>query len=239
MNLENMLAEIQGFCRLNADPQRVQKYERYFKEGYDAYGLQPELMEKQRNTWLAQFGAELGLDGFIDLGSLLVKSGKYEEASFAIRFVAHFSKQYTPQTLERLGGWLDDGICNWAHTDILCGDVLLHFILREITPIEAFSEWRKAPSKWKRRAVPVTLINALKMEIAPERLLAFVEPMMADPERVVHQGLGWFLRETWKKHPAPVEAFLLAWKDRCARLIVQYSTEKMTSEQKARFKKSK
>ena len=50
---------------------------------------------------------------------------------------------------------------------------------------------------------------------------------MMDPERVVQQGLGWFLRETWKKHPKAVEAFLLEWKDRSPRLIFQYATEKM------------
>ncbi len=70
-------------------------------------------------------------------------------------------------------------------------------------------------------------------------LLAFIRPLMLDVERVVHQGLGWFLRETWKKDPVPVEAFLLEWKDQAARLIFQYATEKMTPEQKARFRKTR
>ena len=42
--------------------------------------------------------------------------------------------------------------------------------------------------------------------------------MMLDEERVVHQGLGWFLREAWKRDPEGVEPFLLEFKDSAARL---------------------
>ena len=66
----------------------------------------------------------------------------------------------------------------------------------------------------------------------------FIDPMMMDQEKVVHQGLGWFLRETWKKSPDLVEGFLLKWKDQCARLIIQYATEKLTKAQKAKYKRT-
>ena len=63
--------------------------------------------------------------------------------------------------------------------------------------------------------------------------------MMMDPEREVHQGLGWFLREAWKKQPEPTELFLLKWKNTAPRLIFQYATEKMTPEGKQKFRKQK
>jgi 3-methyladenine DNA glycosylase AlkD len=62
---------------------------------------------------------------------------------------------------------------------------------------------------------------------------------MMDDERMVHQGLGWFLREAWKLKRKGTEAFLLKWKNDAARLIFQYATEKMTTEEKKRFKKEK
>ena len=69
-----------------------------------------------------------------------------------------------------------------------------------------------------------------------EPLLGFVNALMMDKERFVHQGLGWFLREAWKIHPQPVEEFLLKWKDSAPRKIFQYATEKMSKEQKVRFR---
>jgi 3-methyladenine DNA glycosylase AlkD len=67
----------------------------------------------------------------------------------------------------------------------------------------------------------------------------FIESLMMDKEREVHQGVGWFLREAWKIESALVEEFLLKYKDTAPRLIFQYATEKMTPEGKARFRRSK
>ncbi|MBM3746002.1 MAG: DNA alkylation repair protein, partial [Acidobacteria bacterium] len=70
-------------------------------------------------------------------------------------------------------------------------------------------------------------------------LLEFLRPLMRDAEKVVQQGLGWFLREAWKKQPEPVEAFLLEFKDTAPRIIFQYATEKMTAARKERFRRAK
>jgi 3-methyladenine DNA glycosylase AlkD len=62
---------------------------------------------------------------------------------------------------------------------------------------------------------------------------------MSDPEKFVQKGLGWFLREAWKIHPEKVEDYLMKWKDRCGRTIIQYATEKMDKEYRKRFARSK
>jgi 3-methyladenine DNA glycosylase AlkD len=91
--------------------------------------------------------------------------------------------------------------------------------------------------KYQRRAVPVSMLGLVKKGDDVRPLLEFIRPMMLDPERVVHQGLGWFLREAWKKQPKPVEAFLLEYKDAAARLIFQYATEKMSAAARNRFRR--
>jgi 3-methyladenine DNA glycosylase AlkD len=237
--LNDKLTEIRAFCQKHADPALARKYSRFFTEGYDAYGLDRELIEKQRSRWLEEWSDELGLQGFLELGDLLVQNGKYEEASCAICFVREFTKEFTPETLQRFGAWLDGGFRNWAHTDILSGEVLSHFLNEKIVPLKAFSEWRSAESKWKRRAVPVTLIKVLGPGIPLSRLIDFVSPMMEDSEKVVQQGLGWFLRESWKVDSTLTEKFLMEWKDRCGRIIIRYATEKMPSSKRAKFRKGK
>ena len=238
MKIETLVKEIRSILQAHANPARVKKYSRFFVEGYDAYGVDLKEIRSERNAWLMDNRQELGLAGFLRLGDLLVRSGKYEEGFIAIDLITYFQKEFTPETLKRLGVWLEHGLCNWAHTDSFSGEVLSIFLINHIVALDAFSDWRGAPSKWKRRAVPVTLIKALKMEIPVNNFLKFIDPMMLDGEKVVHQGLGWFLREAWKKSPEPVEAFLLKYKDQCARLIIQYATEKMTKEKKAAFKRA-
>lgn len=235
--IEKKFAEIRKFCEQNADPQIVKKYARYFTEGYDAYGLTQQIFDAQRDKWLDSWKQELSVYDFIHLGDKLIATGKYEEASFAITFLYPDTQKLIPELFEKFGSWLDNGIANWAHTDILSGRILAYFINNKMIEPESLRKWTESGSVWKRRAVPVTLVEALKADIPLDRILSLIEPLMPDDAQKVQQGLGWLLREAWKKYPGRVEEFLLKWKDTCGRTIIQYATEKMNKEERARFKK--
>lgn len=234
-----IIKDIRVACAAAADDALVAKYARFFVEGYDAYGVDfkdPQWKQKQE-SWLEE-NRDLGLEGFLELGDLLVRTGKYEETMLAILFVSELRDEYSPAAFARLGGWFHDGIGNWASTDVLCGRVLGEFLVRRIVKLEALRDWRDSEFKFKRRAVPVTMLEVLDKTDDYGPLLNFIRPMMMDPEKVVRQGLGWFLREAWKRKPKPVESFLLEYKDSAPRLIFQYATEKMSPEQKKRFRKT-
>lgn len=238
MNLTEILNEIRTYFIANADEARVEKYARYFKEGFDAYGVHQDLLFEQKDIWLKEF-ADLGLEGFLDLGDELVKSGKYEEGSLAILFLEKLKKQYTKDTFNRIGGWFDNGISNWAHTDFICSTLFPHFFKKGICDYMDFADWRASGAKFKRRAVPVGMLNLLKLTDNYQPFFEFIDSMMLDPDKPVQQGLGWFLRESWKKQPEATETFLLKWKNSSPRVIFQYATEKMTKENKERFRKEK
>lgn len=235
---QHLVAEIRAYCEAHADAKQVDRYRRYFKEGYDAWGLldgkHPFWNEKQKD-WLDRY-SDLGLGGFIEAGMLLLESGKFEETSIAIRFVAKQRDAFNAKTFTGLAGWFRAGILNWAHTDVLCAEVIGPLLAGGRVRLRALDTWRRSEFKYQRRAVPVAMLNLLKAGAGASELLEFIRPMTLDSERVVHQGLGWFLRETWKKHPRPVEAFLREYKDTAARLIFQYATEKMTPAQRERFR---
>ncbi len=237
--IEERFLEIRRFCEKNANPDIVKKYSRYFTEGYDAYGIDQETSESQRDKWLKLWKKDFTLNDFLLLGDKLVSTGKYEEASFAISFIYSSKENFTSETFDRLGSWLENGIMNWAHTDILSGKALYHFFTNKIIGIESLKGWTESASKWRRRAVPVTLIEVLNTDVPLERLFQIVEPLMLDTEKFVQKGLGWFLREAWKIYPDETEKFLLKWKDSCGRTIIQYATEKMDKENRERFRRAK
>jgi 3-methyladenine DNA glycosylase AlkD len=237
--LREVAAATRERFRQAADPARVKKYARFFKEGYDAYGLPDGFITAEKDRLLKEYGAEWGLAAILALGDLLVADGKYEEVFLAITLAAARPRDFAPENLTRFAGWLDRGVCNWAHCDTLCGEVLGPMLAAGVAPLAALAGWRAAPSKWRRRAVPVAMLALLKSKPAVKPLVAFVEPMMTDADRVVHQGVGWFLREVWKVEPKPVETFLRKWKDEAPRLIYQYATEKMTPAARERFRAAK
>ncbi|MGD0200226.1 MAG: DNA alkylation repair protein [Bryobacteraceae bacterium] len=239
--VEALAAEIREYCASHADRKQARRWERYFTEGYDAWGLLDKnhpLWHQKQAEWLEGY-RDIGLRGFLKLGEILFRSGKYEEGALAIRFAVTFRDQFDQKAVERLGKWFEAGIRNWAHTDVLCGEIIAPLLESGRVGLETLAPWRESELKFQRRAVPVAMLRLLKVKPDAGPLLEFIRPMMTDPERVVGQGLGWFLRETWKKHPRPVEAFLLEWKDEAARVIFQYATEKMAPEARARFRRAK
>lgn len=237
--VRSLLERIRAFCRTNADEKIVAKYAKYFKEGYDAYGVDGKASTEEAKRIYLEYRDTLDMEGFLDLCDLLMENGKYEESGFVIRFMNLFNKEFSRSTFDRVGKWFEGKVRNWAISDSMCGDVLSPMLAKSIVGLDDFIPWRESTDRWKRRAVPVTMLILLKKPFDPKELLDFIRPMMLDKERVVHQGLGWFLREIWKKSPVETEAFLLEWKDSAARLIFQYATEKMTPGEKARFRKSK
>ncbi len=230
--------KIADYCRNRANEINILKYSRYFKEGlYDGFGLTASQINDGAKK-LAKL-PDLSLRIMLDTIPDIIKTGKYEEISIAMLIVKKYHKEFSKETFRQIALWYKYGINNWAHADTLGMIILPVFLQKEIINVTDFAGWLKSQNKFQRRSVPVTLIKILKMHQDIKELFAFIECLMTDPEREVHQGTGWFLREAWKKYPAETEEFLTKWKDEAPRLIYQYATEKMTPEAKTRFKKQK
>lgn len=235
----DIAAEVHAFCAANGDPAVVRKYARFFKEGFEAYGVTDKHPEwaSRKQGWIERLRSAGG-SAWLDTATLLVENGKFEETMLGVAFAAAMPERYTARAFAKIGKWFDGSISNWAQTDVLCSQVLAVFLANGVVEVGALTAWRDSRFKYKRRAVPVALIPLLK-DRAVRPLLAEVEPLVHDSERVVHQGVGWFLREAWKRDHAPVEKLLFRYKDSAPRLMVQYATEKMTATERQRFRRAK
>lgn len=237
MSPAELALEIKSYCIANADAERVKKSQRFFKEEFVGYGLSsPQVYSKVK---------EILKRGDCDLPTLLeavpigLKSGMYEEISMCLLLIDGLWKKFNAETFQTIGSWFSFSITNWAHADTLGMFILPKFLAKKIVEVEDFGSWLDSPYKFQRRCVPVTLIKHIKKTREVMPAIQFVEKLMADPEREVHQGMGWFLREAWKISPEEVETFLEKYKDTAPRLIFQYACEKMTTENKQRFKRQK
>lgn len=238
MTSQELIGDIRAYCRANADEAIVKKYSRYFKEEHNAYGLTQQLLEDKVKQLQEEKGVTLAL--MLEAAPELIAAPKYEEASFVFRMLDVNKKQYDREVFDRIASWYGVGIRNWAHADVLGMMILPVFLEKGIVMPEDFRPWLLAENPFQRRSVAVTFIKHIKKHhdaIGP--FFAFLEPLMSDPIREVHQGIGWYLREAWKIAPEPTEAFLLKWKETAARLIFQYACEKMAKEKRELFRRSK
>lgn len=237
MNAKELLLDIKEYCQQNADPKNVEKYSRYFKGGFNGYGLASDLIENKVKYYRTQSWMNIQL--VYDVSRLLIPEEKYELPGFALHLLNSYSKELNKESFKQVENWFSLGINNWAHTDGIVQFLFPVFWKKEIIELKDLSKWRKSTNKFQRRCVPVAMIKLLKYETDFNKMFNFIDPLMMDTEREVHQGLGWFLRECWKRERDLTEEFLFKWKNNCARLIIQYATEKMTKEERLKFRKDK
>ena len=232
-----LIQEIRLYCIKNADAERVKSSQRFFKEEFVGYGLTaPQVYSKVKEILKRE---TLSLSVVLEATPILMESRKFEEISLGLLLVDGLWKQFTPETFQTISTWFTFSIDNWAHADTMGMLILSKFLDKKVIEMKDFELWLESPFKFKRRCVPVTLIKHIKKtkEVMPSIL--FVEQLMMDTEREVHQGMGWFLREAWKISPTETELFLEKYKNSAPRLIFQYACEKMTAENKLRFKRAK
>jgi 3-methyladenine DNA glycosylase AlkD len=237
MTTTELIQEIRTYCIANADAERLKKSQRFFMEEFVGHGLTAPQVHGKVKEMLSQGG--FNLQTVLEAAPELMKGGMYEEISIALLLIDGLWKQFTPETFQIIGSWFSFSITNWAHADTLAMFTLLRFLDKKILEMNEFKPWLNSPYKFQRRCVAVTLIKHIKKTRQVMPSILFAEKLMADPEREVHQGMGWFLREAWKISPADVEPFLEKRKDTAPRLIIQYACEKMTTENKLLFKRAK
>lgn len=237
MTTTEIVQEIRSFCIANADAERFKTSQRFFKEEFVGYGLTAPMIYSKTKEMLKR--GDFDLPTVMEAAPILMNGGMFEEISMGLLLFDGLWKHFTPGTFQTINNWFSFSITNWAHADTLGMLILPKFLDKKILEMSDFCPWLDSPFKFQRRCVPVTLIKHMKKTRQVMPSILFVEKLMTDPEREVHQGMGWFLREAWKINSSEVEPFLEKYKDTAPRLIIQYACEKMTADNKLRFRKSK
>lgn len=239
MTAQELEKKIISFCEANKNEARIEQNKHFFKNGeFQGYGLTAPQVYAEIKYLLKLPSMSLKLS--LEVAPHLLTSKMYEPITMGLLLVNAFGKQFSKALFIEMGNWYRFTIHNWAHADTMGMFILPQFIKYKVITYTEFAPWLTSEYKFQRRSVPVTLIKLLKSKTIYDfnPIFKFLEPLMTDPEREVHQGMGWFLREAWKLQPNQTEPFLLKWKDVAPRLIINYATEKMTKEQKLKFKRA-
>ncbi len=215
---------VEKFCFDREDPVKAINKMRFFPEGYDAFGIEDDELKVLRDRILEGFGFSMA--ELADFGKILLKTGKYEFGTLAIMLLKKHRPQMDAYVMNAVKDWLDTGVDNWAHTDLIALKLIPVFFELELCTMESLALWRESESKWTRRAAIMSL-HALKTPLAAEEILSFVHPMLCDKEKVVQQALGLCLADLWRKHNEPVESFLAENKDGMDQLALKNATAHM------------
>jgi 3-methyladenine DNA glycosylase AlkD len=114
----------------------------------------------------------------------------------------------------------------WALVDDLAASVVGPMVERLPALQPALDRWAADPDFWLRRSALLALLVALREgrgDLA--RLGALAEPMLSEKEFFVRKAIGWVLRDTSRRRPDEVAAWLLPRAARASGLTVREATK--------------
>ena len=110
----------------------------------------------------------------------------------------------------------------WAHIDWLSAHVAGSLVRRFASAKKALDRWAKDESFWLRRSALLALLVDLRAGGGDfEHFARLAEPMLDEREFFIRKTIGWVLRDTSKKRPELVEAFVHAHLPRLSRLTLR------------------
>ena len=229
--------QIQAFYKKHADPKIIEKYSRFFRDGYDPYGVDPKILSPQLDVWYEEVKGDFKISDYKKLFGMLLESGKEEEFSVVIRFLRHMEKLHSKSLFNNIKGWVAKYFRNWAQIDSLSASVLSPMLLNKVISHQDILAWHTHESKWVRRCVPVSTIYVFYKDhkLAPVKKVA--DLLVNDPIREVGQGVGWMLRDAWKVYPGEIEKLLLKYVKTGNRTAYQYACEKMDKAYRKKFRR--
>ncbi len=216
--------KIEQFCFDREDPIKAIRNMRNFSEGYDAFGIDDDDLKILRDRILEEY--DLSPREIADFGLYLLQTGKYEFGSLAIMLIKKHRPRLDPYVREKIKEWLDTGVENWAHADMLGIKILPVLFELELVDLSSYASWRDSRSKWTRRAAVVSLIW-LKKALPAEDILRFIEPLQTDRQRDVQQALGWLLKDMWNRATDVVEEYLENNKNNLDRYVLKHAVSQM------------
>lgn len=236
MSPEELHRQIQRSLLGAVDPAHREGAFRFFNSRdrgqVDLYGVRaPEVKRIVSSVW--RVWKRWADEDRYGVCELLWRSGKLEEGAVAIYLCRRLCRDYGRRDFDRLEGWIDSYVANWAHCDGVASWLVAACIANEPPLMDRLTDWTHSPNRWKRRAAAVSLIQEARHGRNTQRILEIADLLLDDADPMVQKGVGWLLKETYPHQPRTVTAYLRANRQRPARILLRYAAEKMTAADRA------
>ncbi|MFX0028868.1 MAG: DNA alkylation repair protein [Candidatus Hermodarchaeota archaeon] len=172
----------------------------------------------------------------------LVSSNVHEEKFSGIFFLNHFKSKFNQATINLFEYQLSNCCDTWAFCDSYCIRVIGPFLGKKNNQQLAektINKWSNSENLWVRRASLVILLKIVMItkEFNEEYVYKLVEKMLNYTEDYIQKGIGWLLKTCSKINPDSIFNYLMTNKEGLPRLILRYSSEKLSNEKRKQILK--
>ena len=165
-----------------------------------------EVRRLARAAALAQ--PDMTHDGLIEVVEMLWVQPVHECRMAAIMLLQFRRNLLGRDDLDRVESMIR-GSRTWAYVDVLAGDIAGDLVVRYPDAVKRLDAWAVDPNFWIRRSAILALMEPLRRGAPFDRFAGYADSMLQDKEFFIRKAIGWVLRETSKKRPDEVSAWLL------------------------------
>ena len=120
----------------------------------------------------------------------------------------------------------------WALVDVLAEDVVGEVLVRDPAAASRVDRWASDSDFWVRRAALLAQLRPLHQGASFARFAGYADGMLDEKEFFIRKAIGWVLRETGKKRPDEVFAWLAPRTGRASGVTVREAVKYLHPEQR-------
>lgn len=232
MDATELADEIEENLRAQATPERALQEKAYLKSDLVFLGA---TVPATRAVVVAfdKEHPELGHDGVVALAEALWEQPVHERRAAAVELLDRHSESLVPADLPMLERLLRESR-TWALVDSLAASVVGAVVERYPETGRELDRWATDDDFWLRRSAMLALLVPLRRGAGDfERFTRYADAMLGETEFFIRKAIGWILRDTARKRPDLVFAWLLPRAARASTVTIREAVKPLSAEQRA------
>ena len=171
-------------------------------------------------------------DELMDLVAALWSRPVHESRMAAVTLLQFFPKLLRPEDLDTVESMIR-GSRTWAYVDDLAGHVAGGLVMRYAESSSWLDRWAVDVNFWIRRSSLLALLESLKHGERFEQFGRYADSMLDEKEFFIRKAIGWVLRDTSKKRPDEVFAWILPRAARASGVTLREAVKYLSPDQRS------
>ena len=233
--MRHLADQLEAELRAMGTAARAAQEKRYLKSDLEHLGVTVPALRKVVVAFLRAH-PDFARDDVLGLARALWKKPIHERRAAAVEVLELRKNLLQPEDIHLVEEFLRESR-GWALVDNLAASVAGDLVERFPKKLGAvLDRWAKDRDFWLRRSALLALLLPLRRGAGDfERFCGYADGMLEEKEFFIRKAIGWVLRETAKKTPERVVAWLLPRAARASGLTVREACKHLPAHDKERI----
>ncbi len=219
--------------RAQGSPKRAAGEKRYLKSDLTFHGTTVWQIERSVRSFTVEQPVE-DHDGLVAFVAELWRKPVHERRMAAVMLLERHRQLLGVGDLPLLERLIRESR-TWAYVDVLAGDVVGPVSAGVPGAGEVLDRWATDPDLWLRRAALLSQLRPLRDGAPLDRFLRYADAMLEEREFFIRKAIGWVLRETGRRRPAEVAAWLAPRTHRASGVTIREAVKYLSAGDAARL----